>query len=216
MRLQLCHLLLASLALSPPLQAQNPADTLTPRHLAGGISFALPASWEPLGDSLQANISRTLDTVLEHSRDSLIQRGLKRGRPITLLHERARGVLDPSASFNVAPSPGTTPSAFSSLTAAQVATGLAFLCGTIREGAGRMGARVVSCEPAVTDHAAGRTIAITRLVRSGASGFVSVWLVQFPDKDVVYTLTLSAPQADQSRYEPLFRTIWRSVAIPAP
>ena len=216
MRLQLHHLVLVRLALSQPLQAQISADTLTRRHLAGGISLALPASWKPLSDSLQANISRTLDTVFEHSRDSLIRTSLKRGRPITLLHERARGVLDPSASFNVTPSPGTTPTTFSSLTAAQVATGLAFLCGTMREGLGRMGARVVSCDPAVTDHGAGRTIAITQLVRSGAAGFVTVWLVQFPDKDVLYTLTLSAPQAEQSRYEQLFRTIWRSVEIPAP
>jgi hypothetical protein len=80
-----------------------------------------------------------------------------------------------------------------------------------------MGARVISCDPAVVDRAAGgRTIAITRMVRSGRLGFVTLWIAQIPDKDVVYTLTLSAPQADQSRYEPLFRTIWRSVEIPEP
>jgi len=86
----------------------------------------------------------------------------------------------------------------------------------MRDGLGRMGARVVSCDPAVIDHAAGRTVAITRFVRSGAAGLVSAWLVQFPDNDVIYTLTLSAPQAAESRYEPLFRRIWRSVAIPGP
>jgi hypothetical protein len=79
-----------------------------------------------------------------------------------------------------------------------------------------MGVRLVSCDPAQVDQAAGRTIAITRLVRSSPAGFITLWVVQFPDEDVVYTLTLAAPQAEESRYEPLFRIIWRSVQIPLP
>ena len=216
MHLQFTRLALAALALHAPLEAQVPVDSLSRRHLPGGLSIALPKSWEPLSDSARASVGRITDTALGHSRDTLLQASLRNGKPITLLHERAPGRLDLSASFNAAPAPGTSPGSFSSLTAAQVATALAPLCNVMREVAGRMGARVLSCDPAVVDHAAGRTIAITRLVRSGRLGFVALWLAQFPDRDVVYTLTLSAPQVDQELYEPLFRTIWRSVEIPEP
>jgi len=77
-------------------------------------------------------------------------------------------------------------------------------------------ARVLTCDPARVDRKTGHTIAITRLVRSGPHGFVTVWLAQYPAKDVIYTLTLSAPQLQESRYSRLFETIWRSVKIPNP
>jgi hypothetical protein len=216
MRLQSALVGLAAVGLGVRLSAQAPEDSLTPRHLPGGLSVALPTAWVPLSDSAQMSANRILDTTLLHSRDTLIQASLKRGKVITLIHETARGRPDPSASINAAPSPGTKPSSFDGATPAQVAAALSFLCNTMREGLGRLGARVVSCDPAQVDRAAGRTIAITRLVRSGRLGFVTVWLAQFPDRDLIYTLTLSAPQAEESRYEPLFRNIWRSVEIPDP
>jgi hypothetical protein len=216
MRLQFTWFALITLALRAPLEAQVPIDSLTRRHLPGGLSIALPTSWEPLNDSTRAYIGRIADTALGHTRDTLLQASLRNGRPVTLLHERAPGRLDPSASFNVAPAPGATSTSLNSLTPAQVSTAFAPVCSAMREVAGHIGARVITCDPAVADHAAGRTIAITRLVRSGRLGFVALWLAQFPDKDVVYTLTLSAPQAEQALYERFYRTIWRSVEIPEP
>jgi hypothetical protein len=81
---------------------------------------------------------------------------------------------------------------------------------------GRLRARVITCDPARVDREAGSTIAITRLVRSGPKGFVTLWLAQFPANNVIYTLTLSAPQAQEESYSQLFQTIWRSVSIPTP
>jgi hypothetical protein len=216
MRLQSLLFALVVVGLCVRLNAQAPEDNLTRRHFAGGLSVALPAAWVPLSDSPQMNANRVLDTALRHSRDTLIQASLKRGKLIFLLHETTPGRPDPSASLNAAPSPGTRPNSFDGRTPAQLAAALGFLCNSMREGLWRLSARVVSCDPAQADHAGGRTIAITRLVRSGRLGFVTVWLAQFPDRDVIYTLTLSAPQAEETRYEPLFRTIWRSVEIPAP
>ena len=214
MRRQLVIAVIASIGLGPRLTAQRSGDSLTRRQLAGGLSVALPAAWVPLNDSAQANVNRILDTTLLNSRDTLLQASLRNGKPVMLLHERAPGHAEPSASFNAAPAPGTTSGAFASATPAQVAAALVPLCNVMSEVAGRMGVRVVSCDPAQVDQAAGRTIAITRLVRSSQAGFVTLWVVQFPDRDVVYTLTLAAPQAEESRYEPLFRIIWRSVEIP--
>jgi hypothetical protein len=216
MHRQSALLALCTLGLSAQLSAQATEDSLARRDLPGGFSVALPVTWRPLSDSAQLRASRVLDTVFLHSRDSLLRASVKNGKPIILLHETAPGRPDPSASFNAAPAPGTTPTSFDGATPAQVAAALAPLCNSMREGLGRLGARVVTCDPAQVDRAAGRAIAVTRLVRSGRLGFVTLWLAQFPDKDVVYTLTLSAPQAEESRYWPLFRTIWRSVEIPAP
>jgi hypothetical protein len=201
-------------ALRNSLAAQASDDSLTRRQVLGGLSVVLPASWRPLSDSTRESIKRIEDTLFPHVRDTLLQASLKNGRPITLLHERAPGHLDPSASLNAAPAPGTRASSFSSVSPSQVAAVLAPLCNAMRAVVAQMGARLISCDPAVTDQAAGRTIAVTRLVRSGREGFVTVWLAQFPDRDVVYTLTLAAPQAEESQYQPLFRTIWRSVVIP--
>src|SRR5438552_2373437 len=202
-------------SLDARLNAQSPNDSLTLRRLAGNITFLLPASWAPLSDTTRVRISSAMDTVFEHSRDTLVQASLRNGKPVVLLHETAPGQSDPSASFNAAPSPGTTRSAWDAATAEQITAALASLCGSMADVLGQLRARVITCDPARVDRkAAGRTIAITRLVRSGPKGFVTVWLAQFPGSNVIYTLTLSAPQAEEERYAQLFQTIWRSVSIP--
>jgi hypothetical protein len=75
----------------------------------------------------------------------------------------------------------------------------------------QVNSRLISCNRAERLSAGGRAVALTRYQRAGPSGFVSVWLVQYPDDNVVYSLTLSAPQADEASAEPVFRGIWESL-----
>jgi hypothetical protein len=196
------------------LGAQVPSDSLTLRKVAGNVTLLLPASWVSLSDTTRARIRRVVDTAFQHSRDTLLQASLLLGRAVTLLHETAPGQADPSANLNVVPSPGLTRAAFEEATPEQIREALAPVCGSMTDIVNRLGSRVVTCDPALVDRESGRTIAVTRLVRSGPKGFVTVWVAQFADAGVVYTLTLGAPQVDEQRYEPLFRTIWRSVQIP--
>ncbi len=216
MRTLLTAIAILADCLGHPVSAQSPGDSLTVRRLPGSITLVLPASWLPLSDSARARIGQVMDTAFEHSRDTLLQASLRYGKPMVLLHEAARGVPDPSASFNAAPSPGTTTSAWDAATPDQITGALASLCGSMTQLMAQLRARVITCDPARVDRQAGHTIAITRFVRSGPQGFVTVWLAQYPAKDVIYTLTLQAPQLQESRYSQLFETIWRSVKIPSP
>lgn len=213
MRRSVSTLVFAMTTCCAALAAQVPTDRLVLKHLPSGIAVALPSDWVPVGDSVARVARGILDTLLLHSRDSLVQRGLRNGKPIVLLEEYLPRHSEPSANLNVAPSPGATANAFGAIPPAAVIAGLAPLCAALRDGIRRLGARVLKCGPAQLDYAAGRTIAVTRMVRSGPSGFVTVWLAQYPDRDVIYTLTLSAPAAEAARYRPLFQRIWRSVTI---
>ena len=213
------HVSIAFLAtcLGARVHAQAPSDVLTVRRLPGNITLLLPSSWVPLSDTARVRIRRVTDTALEHSHDTLLQASLQNGKPMELLHETAPGQPDPSASFNAAASPGTTRGAWDAATPEQITAALASLCGSVADMMGRLGARVITCDPPRIDREAGGTIAITRLVRSGPNkGVVTVWIAQFPANDVIYTLTLSAPQAQEERYQRLFQAIWRSVNIPKP
>lgn len=142
-------------------------DSLTRRHIEGGLSLALPVAWVPLSDSPQAGINLILDTTrYSHGLDSLLQAGLKNGTPLVLLKERAQDRADPSVNLVAVPSPGLTPSAYDSIAPAELAADLAPLCNAMEEMIGRMGFRAVSCDPPQVDQGAGRTITVTRLVRS--------------------------------------------------
>jgi hypothetical protein len=215
MRCGFTLIVLAILTPSAGTRAQAPGDSLTPRHLAGGISLLLPAAWKPVSDSTQGNVKPFVDSVLSHSRDSLLQAGSRTGEPKLLLRETAPGHAEPSARFRAAPAPGIKPGAYDLATPQQIAAAMVPLCNTLRA-FGSVDVRLVSCGPGYADRAAGRTVAVLRAVRSGKSGSVTLWNIVIPGKDMVYTLTLAAWQADESRYEPLFRTIWRSVDIPSP
>ena len=216
MRDLLVAIAVLTLCLGRPVRAQSPADSLTVRRLPGSITLVLPASWVPVSDSTRARIGQVMDTAFEHSRDTLLQASLRYGKPMILLHEAARGATDLSGSFNAAPSPGTTTSAWDAATPDQITAALASLCGSMTQLLAQLRARVISCDPARVDRETGHTIAITRFVRSGPRGFVTVWVAQYPAKDVIYTLTLSAAQAQEAHYSQVFETIWRSVKIPSP
>jgi hypothetical protein len=209
-------LLLVTLLWPPPLRAQFPADSLVRRRLDGGITLLLPVTWRTVGDSTQRRIASILDTSLGNSRDTLLRASLRMGRPVTLLPATIGEWPDLSVNLNVAPAPGSGAQAFGSAPAADVIAALAPVCNVMRGVYERLGARLITCGPAALDQAAGRTVAVTRLVHSGPRGFVTVWLVQYPDRDVIYTFTLQTPQDAEARYEPLLRKLWRSVEIPAP
>ena len=198
MRIPLVLMVLAIVARVPALHAQVKAEELRVRHLPGGISVPLPTSWKSVSDSAQKRVNGVVDTLLRNSTDSVLQAGLKNGRPVILLNETQPEHSDPSAIVNVAPAPGVTATTFDGMSDADLAGALAAVCTSIRDAIGRMGFKIIACDPAVADRGAGRTIAITRYVRSSGTGFVTTWMAQFPDKDVIYTLTLTAPQADEA------------------
>jgi hypothetical protein len=105
---------------------------------------------------------------------------------------------------------------FAAGTLEQVQTALAPLCSQLQSVLSQAKGHLLACDRAILDTAAGRTIAITRAVRTGAQGFVTVWIAQYPDQDVVYTLTLTAPQTAEGRMAPLYRQVWRSMAFGPP
>jgi hypothetical protein len=213
MRIPLGVLVLAIVARLPALDGQSNLENLRVRLLPGGISVPLPTSWKPVSDSTQKHLNGVVDTLLRNSTDSMLQAGLRNGRPVILLNETQPEHSDPSAIVNVAPAPGVTATTFDGMSDADLAGALAAICPSLRDAIGRMGFKIIACDPAVADRGAGRTISITRYVRSSETGFVTTWMAQFPDKDVLYTLTLTAPQADAAFYGPMFREIWRGVTI---
>jgi hypothetical protein len=206
-------MVLATVAGVPALGGQVKAEELRVRHLPGGISVPLPTSWRPVSDSAQKRVNGVVDTLLRNSTDSMLQAGLRNGRPVFLLNETQPGHDDPSANFNAAPAPGVLANTFDGMSDADLATALAAVCSSLRDAIGRMGFKIIVCDPAVTDRGAGRTIAITRYVRSSGTGFVTTWLAQFPAADVLYTLTLTAPQTNEAFYGAMYREIWRAVTI---
>lgn len=196
--------------------AQVPSDSLTPRRPGAGISVMLPSTWRPLGDSLREQVRRVVDTAMSRTTDSTLRESLKLGRPIMLLQEMAPGIPDLNVSLNVAASPGARRTTFDGVSDAAMGEALAQLCPSVRAMVEQMGGRVITCDRAVPDQAAGHAIAVSHFVRSGPFGFVAVWLAQVPDQDLVYTLTLSAPHADAERFRPLFQRIWRSMSLGEP
>ncbi len=197
-----------------PANAQIPAgDSLIRRSLPGSVTLLLPATWAPLSDTTRARVRTALDTALQHSPDTLVQAGLRRGKPVLMLQEAPPGQQDRYVSFNAAPSPGTTVASFDAATPEEMATTTSSMCRALAEMLPRLGASLVSCDPVYIERQAPHPIAITRTVRSGPRGFVTVWLAQYAGQDAIYTLTLSTPQALEERYKQLFQTIWRSVTI---
>jgi len=216
MRFQLVvFVLLASHVVTGDAQAL-PGDSLTRRFLPGNVTLLLPANWVPLSDTTRGRVRTAVDTALQHSPDTLVQESLRRGKPVFLLQERAPGQPDQAASLNAAPSPGTTVTSFDAAAPEQIASATSSMCRAMAEMLPRLGASLISCDPVYIEREAPHPIAITRTVRSGPRGFVTVWLAQFAGQGVIYTLTLSAPQAREEHYKQLFQTIWRSVTIPEP
>lgn len=183
------------------------------RQVAQGVSLELPADWRPLADSLQARVNKIVDSTISVSKDSALQAQLKSGHPVILFMDTDPDNLVTSGSMNITLAPGVTATTFNGMTADQLATALGPMCPALRDVMTQMGEKVLACDPPQLDQAAGRSIAVTHMLRTGRSGNVTVWMVQYPDQNVLYTLTLSSLQAEQARYENVYRAIWQSAQI---
>jgi hypothetical protein len=180
-------------------------------QLTGGVAITLPQAWRPLDAAMERQVNAAMDTLFPKIKDSVFQAALSRGKPIQLLNSLDGDHPLRSLNLNAAPAPGATPTIFATASNDELARALGPLCQTIGQLLTQAKARLVSCSKAERRLAGGRAVALTRYVRAGPNGFVSVWLVQYPDDNVLYSLTLNAPQSDESIVEPVFRGIWESL-----
>ena len=212
LRMWLCLSAIAPL-LSLRALAQAAPSHANVYELRGGIRIALPSSWHPVDSATAKRIQSVTDTLLPDVKDSAVQADLRRGTPIRLLDASDAARPGWSLDLNVSPSPGATESTFTKSTSQEVASMLGPLCGELGQLSRLMGMRVVACAPAVKTMVRGQGAALTRYVRSGSSGFFTSWLMQYPDRNVVYSLTLRAPSRDEQAAIEVFRHIWKSVNI---
>lgn len=206
-----------ALLVAAPLAAQPPAlDSLRTRTLPGGLAVALPERWRPLPGVVQDAVMRTLGAAAAVARDSVLRAAFAAGQPAMLLYEIEPGVPDLSANLNVAPSPGLRPTSFGDATPAQRQLALAPLCDGVRALVTRLGGTVATCGSPTFETVGTRTIAVTRLVRSGASGPVTAWVAQYPDDDVIWTLTVTVPETREAELRAVALRIRRSLVLPDP
>jgi hypothetical protein len=204
--------LLAYLFVLPlPSAAQGAVGGFSTLPLPGGLAITLPQTWRPVDAVMERQVSATLDTILPQVKDSLLQASLSHGKPVQILNATDGDNSLRTLNLNAAPAPGASPATFANASEDELATALGPLCRTIGQMLTQVKGRLISCSRAERLFAGGRAVALTRYLRTGPSGFVSVWLVQYPDDNAVYSLTLSAPQADESTAEPVFRGIWESL-----
>lgn len=197
----------------PACAAQESAAGSVTHPLPGGLTIALPQTWHPVDAATEQRVRATIDTLFPKVKDSLFQAAMKRGKPVMLLNATDGDNPLRSLNLNAAPAPGATPAMFAAASEDDLAKMLGPLCQTIGQLLTQARGRLVSCNRPERISASGRDVALTRYVRAGPSGFVSVWLVQYPDDNVVYSLTLSAPQADEVVVEPVFRGVWESLRM---
>jgi hypothetical protein len=211
MRIHCALAFLVALGSVPCAEAQQ--DSLARERLPGGISLEMPVTWRALPDSQQSQVKRIVDSTLSTATDSVTQAQLRAGHPVILFLKTAPGNLVTSISLNAAPAPGATASSFDGKTPVEVAALLGPMCPSLTSFMEQMGKKVLACDKPFLDQGTAHTIAVTRMVRTGATGFVTVWMAQYPEHDVIYTLSLATLQADEAKYAPLYRTIWRSVQL---
>lgn len=193
----------------------QPEASLTTRTVNGGITVSLPRDWQPVDAAERAATERRVAAALSTTKDSLMQAALRNGQPVFLLREAKPGVADLGANINAAPSPGARVGAFDMATADQLNQAMAGFCNSFAQVLQSGGGRLIRCDDATLEHIGGHAASVRSMVRTGPSGFVSIWIVQFPDQDVIYTLTLTAPQAQAAGVTPMFQQIWRSMRIPS-
>jgi hypothetical protein len=191
--------------------AQDAVGGFTTLPLAGGLAITLPQTWRPVDAATEMQVRATIDTIFPKVKDSLFQAALSRGKPIQVLNATDGDHPLHTLNLNAAPAPGANAATFASASEDDLATALGPLCRTIGQMLTQVNSRLISCDRAERLFASGRAVALTRYLRAGPRGFVSVWLVQYPDDNVVYSLTMSAPQTDEATAEPAFRGIWESL-----
>jgi hypothetical protein len=184
---------------------------MTHHQLTERIAIDLPRDWT-VTNSLDPATQATIDTLMRHSRDSLLQASLRNGMPQTLLSARSPSRAL-SLNLNVSPSPGATLSTFGQFAAGDYAAHAQALCRVLGETFGRANIVLDSCGPAVADTAGGRAIVLLEYRRHGDTGAFIVWLAQYALPDAIVSLTLVAPQADAAMARPFLSSIWRSVRL---
>jgi hypothetical protein len=199
------------LILPSPSSAQASLAGFSTLRLTGGVAITLPQAWRRLDAAMESKVNAAMDTIFPKVKDSLFQAALSRGKPVQLLNAIDGDHPVRSLNLNAAPAPGAAPTTFSAASDDELAKALGPLCQTIGQLLVQAKGRLVSCSKAERRLVAGRAAALTRYVRTGPSGFVSVWLVQYPDDNVLYSLTLNAPQTDEATVEPVYRNIWESL-----
>jgi hypothetical protein len=197
--------------LPSPSSAQSPLAGLRTLRLTGGVGITLPQPWRGLDAAMESKVNAAMDTIFPKVKDSLFQTALSRGKPVQLLNAIDGDHPVRSLNLNAAPAPGATPATFAAASDDELAKVLGPLCEMIGQLMVQAKGRLVSCSKAERRLVAGRAAALTRYVRTGPTGFVSVWLVQYPDDNVLYSLTLNAPQTDEATVEPVYRSIWESL-----
>lgn len=203
--------LVYAFALPSPSAAQASLAGFSTHRLIGGVVITLPQAWRPLDAGTEGKVNAAMDTLFPKVKDSTFQAALSRGKPVQLLNATDGGHPVRSLNLNAAPAPGATPATFAAASDDELAQALGPLCQTIGQLLVQAKGRLVSCSRAERRLVGGRAVALTRYVRAGPNGFVSVWLVQYPDDNVLYSLTLNAPQTDEGTVEPVFRGIWESL-----
>ncbi|HEY7637262.1 MAG TPA: hypothetical protein VH763_17045 [Gemmatimonadales bacterium] len=201
------------LALPSPSTAQTSLVGFSTLRLTGGVAITLPEAWHRVDAATESKINGAMDTIFPKVKDSVFQAAMSRGRPIQLLNATDGEHPVRSLNLNAAPAPGATAATFADASDEELARALSPLCPTIGQLLAQAKGRLISCSKAERRLVGGRVVALTRYVRTGPSGFVSVWLVQYPEDNVLYSLTLNAPQADEKTVEPVYRGIWESLAF---
>jgi hypothetical protein len=210
-RATLLGALVYALVLPSASVAQVSLAGFSTHQLTGGVAISLPQAWRPLDAATESKVAAAMDTLFPKVKDSAFQAALSRGKPVQLLNAIDGDHPVRSLNLNASPAPGATPTIFTMASEQELAKALGPLCQTIGQLLVQANGRLVSCSKAERRIVGGRAVALTRYVRAGPSGFVSVWLVQYPDDNVLYSLTLNAPQSEEAKAEPVFRGIWESL-----
>ena len=175
------------------------------------MAITLPVSWQRADAAQEQQLNAAMDTLFPRVKDSLFQASLRNGKPVQLIIATDQDHPQRTLSLNAAPAPGASAQSFTNASDADLAKALGSLCQAVGQLLSQAGSRLVSCSQPNRLVVGDRATALTRYVRSGPTGFVSVWLVQYPDASVVYSLTLGGPQTDEAVIEPVFRDIWESL-----
>ena len=203
------------MATTDALCAQSAESPLSMRTMARGITLLLPTLWRPIGESERAASERRLNGTLAQTTDSTLRAALALGKPAILLRESMPGASDPSMNFNVAPTPGVKVGAFDPFTPDGLEAEMGDMCKVMSDFLAASGGRLLRCDRLSLEQVNGHTISVRRVLRAGTTGDVSVWIAQYPDDDVIYTLTLTAPSATAAQHEGAYASIMRSVRIPS-
>jgi len=189
-----------------------PQTSALVRHrITDHISFALPADWI-VGATFQPGVQAGVDSLLLHSKDSVLQASLRSGVPQTLLVAHSpSGTL--SVNLNITPSPGATASTFAHLSPDYLSARTQTVCRLLGDTFAGLQGALDSCGPVASDTAGGRSIIVVPYRNHNASAAFVCWLAQYAAPDAILTITLMARKPNGLKDRPLLAKIWRSLRL---